>query len=225
MIGAGCIQRATLAGSPDLPGEVGVNEATMARIREALDRHGMLPAHDPVIPSLTNLVAGRPIRGSWWGDPAGRQIYLVMNSLADEVAWPKLLDGKVTLVHRRLWPALAAVGEQRAPWQTDGLGEVEQAALKVVEAKGEISSDDLGVPAGTKPGKVVNELEKRLLVISEHERSEGGHHARMVRTWAHWLPGDRPPVDEAIGQLEAAAESLGAKHWLPWMPPAGVTGQ
>lgn len=202
--------------------EVEVNEATMARIREALDRYGMLPAHDPVVPSVTNLVAGRPIRGSWWGDPAGRQIYLVLNALAPEVAWPKLLGGKVTLVHRRLWPALAAVGEQDADWQTADLGQVERDALVVVRERGEVSSDDLGVPAGTKPGKVVTELERRLLVIADQEHTEGGHHARNVRTWRRWLDGERPGVDEAAASLEAAAEALGARSWLPWMPPEVV---
>jgi hypothetical protein len=194
----------------------------MARIREALDRHGMLPAHDPMIPSITNLVAGRPIRGSWWGDPAGRQIYLVLNALAAEVAWPKLLGGKVTLVHKRLWSQLAAVGEQQAAWQVAELGEIERNALAVVRERGEVSSDDLKVPAGTKPGKVVTELERRLLVIAEQEHTEGGHHARLVRTWAHWLPGDRPDAASALADLEAAAESLGAKSQLPWMPPEPV---
>jgi hypothetical protein len=191
----------------------------MARIREALDRYGMLPAHDPVVPSLTNLVAGRPIRGSWWGDPAGRQIYLVLNALAAEVAWPKLLAGKVTLVHKRLWSELAAVGEQEAPWQLADLPDIERSALMVVRERGEVSSDDLGVPAGTKPGKVVTELERRLLVIADQEHTEGGHHARNVRTWRRWLDGERPPVDAAIAAIEASADSLGAKSWLPWVKP------
>ncbi|MEQ1566270.1 MAG: hypothetical protein ABMA64_11580 [Myxococcota bacterium] len=194
-----------------------MNAATMARIREALDRYGMLPAHDPQVPSVTNLVAGRPIRGSWLGDPAGRQIYLVLNALAAEVAWPKLLGGEVTLVHQRLWGALAAVGEQSAAWQTAELGEVEAAALAVVRSKGEVSSDDLGLPAGTKPSKVLTELERRLLVIAEHEQT--GHHARAVRTWAQWMPGPRPELGEAIAALEGAADQLGvSRDVLPWSP-------
>ena len=115
-----------------------MNEGAVGRVREALDRHGILPAHDATIPSVSNLVAGRPIRGSWWGDPAGRQIYLVLNTIGDDVAWPKLLGGKVTLVHRRLWPSLAAVGEQEASWQYEGLGEIERAALQVVREAGQV---------------------------------------------------------------------------------------
>lgn len=188
----------------------------MARIREALERYGMLPAHDPAVPSVTNLVAGRPIRGSWWGDPAGRQIYLVLNALSDEVAWPKLLGGKVTLVHKRLWTALAAVGEQDAGWQLEGLGDVERDALAVVRERGSVSSDDIPLPAGTKAGRVANELERRLLVIGDAEHQEGGHHARTIRTWATWLPGDRPAAAKALAEIEEAAASLGLPDALPW---------
>lgn len=201
-----------------------MNEGAVVRVREALDRHGILPAHDAAVPSVSNLVAGRPIRGSWWGDPAGRQIYLVLNTLGDEVAWPKLLGGKVTLVHRRLWAALAAVGEQEAAWQTEGLGDVERAALAVVREAGEAKSDTLGIPAGTKPGKIVTELERRLLVIADQEHTEAGHHARTVRTWAAWLSDPRPGLEEAIAALDAAAESLGARDQLPWVAPAPEVG-
>jgi hypothetical protein len=192
----------------------------MARIREALERIGLLPAHDPAVPSVTNLVAGRPIRGSWWGDPAGRQIYLVLNALAEEVAWPKLINGKVTLVHRRLWPALAAVGEQGAPWQLAGLGEVELAALEAIRERGQVSSDDIAVPAGTKASRVVMELERRLLVLGEAEHSEGSHHARVIRTWAAWLPEPRPDAASAVAELERAADALGLPDALPWRAPA-----
>lgn len=193
--------------------------AALNRVREALELYGILPAHDTVIPSVSNLVAGRPIRGSWWGDPAGRQIYLVLNALGEGVAWPKLIGGKVTLVHGRLWDALATVGEQDADWQYDGLGEIERAALAIVRANGEAQSDALGIPSGVKPGKVVAELERRLLIIGDQERTEGGHHVRTVRTWARWHSGPRLPAGDAIAMLETAAQSIGAVSGLPWSPP------
>ena len=37
----------------------------------------MQSAHAPV-PSLAEHVAGEPIRGSWWGHPAGHEIYQVL---------------------------------------------------------------------------------------------------------------------------------------------------
>jgi hypothetical protein len=70
-------------------------------------------AHGPV-PSLAERVAGERIRGSWWGHPAGREIYAVLNRVrsSPDVIATRLVDGKVTLVHRRLWPALVRVADR-----------------------------------------------------------------------------------------------------------------
>ncbi|HEY8120854.1 MAG TPA: hypothetical protein VII78_06005 [Myxococcota bacterium] len=59
-------------------------------------------------PSLAEWVAGEPIRGSWWAHPRGHEIYALASALgeAPEVLVCRLLAGKQTLVHRRLWPAL-----------------------------------------------------------------------------------------------------------------------
>lgn len=186
-------------------------DSDAARVSEALDTHGLLLLHDARLPSVTTLVAGAPVRGSWWGHPAGRRIYDVLGRV--EAAWPKLLGGKVTLVHRRLWPALAAVGEQDAPWQLDGLDEDGRAVLDRVRTAGELRSDELG--RGTGPR--VTDLERRLLLVAEEVHTDDGHHARVLRTWARWLPdAERPPAPEARLALEQAAASLGARSRLPW---------
>jgi hypothetical protein len=80
--------------------------------KEALDfieRHGaVLESAKGTIPSLAQAIAGEPIRGSWWGHPKGNQIYMLLNDVCDspDVMRCRLVDGKITLVHRRLWPAL-----------------------------------------------------------------------------------------------------------------------
>jgi hypothetical protein len=80
--------------------------------KEALDfvkRHGaVLESAKGTIPSLAHEIAGEPIRGSWWGHPKGNQIYMLLNDVSDspDVVRCRLVDGKITLVHRRLWPAL-----------------------------------------------------------------------------------------------------------------------
>jgi hypothetical protein len=53
-------------------------------------------------------VAGGPIRGSWWGHPKGHEIFRLAEAVANsgDVLVCKLIEGKVTWVHRRLWPAL-----------------------------------------------------------------------------------------------------------------------
>jgi hypothetical protein len=72
-------------------------------------RHGVVlqAAHGPV-PSLAEAVVGGPIRGSWWGHAKSHEIYAVAEAVSDssEVLVCKLVEGKVTYVHRRLWPAL-----------------------------------------------------------------------------------------------------------------------
>ena len=72
-------------------------------------RHGVVlqSARGPV-PSLAEAIAGGPIRGSWWGHPKGPEIFRAAEAISgsDEVLVCKLVDGKVTYVHRRMWPAL-----------------------------------------------------------------------------------------------------------------------
>ncbi len=63
------------------------------------------------IDNAAELIAGEAIRGSWWGHPAGQDIYAALNRLAEspDVARLRLVNGKITLVHRRVWPALACL--------------------------------------------------------------------------------------------------------------------
>ena len=76
---------------------------------ELLEAQGVLleSAKGP-ISNVAELVAGEPITGSWWGHPASHKIFEAINRLADspDVARMRLVNHKVTLVHRRLWPAL-----------------------------------------------------------------------------------------------------------------------
>jgi hypothetical protein len=60
------------------------------------------------VPSFAEHVAGEPIRGSWWGHAKGHEIFALAEAVSesDDVLVCKLVDGKVSYVHRRLWPAL-----------------------------------------------------------------------------------------------------------------------
>ncbi len=60
------------------------------------------------LPNLVEAIAGEPIRGSWWGHRDSHRIYRVLDAVCDspDVLVCRLVAGKVTLVHRRLWPAL-----------------------------------------------------------------------------------------------------------------------
>lgn len=173
--------------------------------------------HDAELVCATSIIAGRHIRGTWWADPAGGLIFDVLTAIEDEVASVKILDGKVTLVHRRLFPALAAIGLAA---QSD-LRRDAAHLLARVKKEGYLRTDDAGLPSGSrKPGVVANELEKELLVYSRQEHTESGRHERQLLTWEkfvreHGLE-ELPDVAGAKRSFDAAAESVGALDRLPW---------
>ena len=81
----------------------------------ALIKHGMLlqSAHGP-LPNVAEMIAGEPIRGNWWNHPASHSIFDALNLLAasPDVVRMRLVNGKLTLVHRRLWPALVRIADR-----------------------------------------------------------------------------------------------------------------
>jgi hypothetical protein len=78
-------------------------------------RHGVVLASGKgAVPNLAEAVAGEPIRGSWWSHPKGSEIFLALGVLDDspDVLCFRLVDGKVTFVHKRLWPALVRLAAE-----------------------------------------------------------------------------------------------------------------
>ena len=77
--------------------------------------HGVVleSAKGPV-PNFAEAVAGTPIRGSWWNHPAGKQIFRATRLVRDseQILVCRLVEGKITYVHRRMWPALVRLAEQ-----------------------------------------------------------------------------------------------------------------
>ena len=86
----------------------------LAFVRE----HGivLVSAKGPA-PRLTEAIIGEAIKGSWWAHPRSRHIYAILQAVveSEQVLVCRLIDGKVTLVHRRLWPALARLADRFAP--------------------------------------------------------------------------------------------------------------
>ena len=83
------------------------------KVEQEILRHGILLEADAQLPSVVALVAGEPIRGSWWGHPRGHDIFHACQHLRehDEIVTAKLVSKKVTYVHRNLWAMLVADGE------------------------------------------------------------------------------------------------------------------
>ena len=98
----------------------------MTPCRTAEDALAFVQAHGVVLvsakgdaPRLTEAILGDTIKGSWWTHPQSRRIYTLLGAVteSDQVLVCRLIKGKLTLVHRRLWPALVRIAGRFAPGQ------------------------------------------------------------------------------------------------------------
>lgn len=188
----------------------------LARALRELKKRGLLLLQDPTLPNLASMLAGETIRGSWWAHSAGKLIFQVANELDDlpDVMTIKLVSKKVTFVHRRLFPAVVAVGKSQASWQLDGLGAAAKRLLREVESDGPIRTS----------GRDAKALEERLLVHSAQVHTDSGKHALELSTWASYqkraklgrlpsLSAARTSLEEAVAALSKGAKVRGT---LPW---------
>src|SRR5262249_34849399 len=189
------------------------------RVFTALRKYGLLLLNDPSLPNLCSLVVGERVRGSWWAHPRAQEIFNVYDALGDQpdVLIAKLISGKVTYIHRSLWPQVVAVGCAREPWQMKGLS---TAARKLLAAV-----DDAPVEPGRAMNKAVSELDARMLVLSAQLHSASGAHVRRLESWCHWshrsgvspdgLSGAaaRAALEEVVARLNRQFDGSGQ---LPW---------
>jgi hypothetical protein len=157
------------------------------------------------------------MRGSWWSHAKGSEIFHTAGALADhaEVMTTKLISGKVTFIHRRLWPALMAIGRAREPWQVAGLTAAARSLLDRVDREGHVRAS--GLPA--------RQLEKKLLVASSEVHTESGAHAIELMTWPAFAKQTRsslPQISVAAAREKLARllvemnEKFGCNGTLPW---------
>ena len=99
---------------------------TAAEALAFVEEHGvvLVSAKGPV-PRLTDIIAGEPIKGSWWSHPKSHQIFAILEVVteSEDILVCRLVKGKITLVHRRLWPALVRVA---ARFPSDRIAKVRQ---------------------------------------------------------------------------------------------------
>ncbi|HEU4776160.1 MAG TPA: hypothetical protein VFS95_04995 [Telluria sp.] len=97
-----------------------------AAVLDCVRAHGVVleSAKGPA-PRLIDAIAGEPVQGRWWAHAQGKRIFALLDAVkdADDILVCRLIDGKVTLVHRRLWPQLVCVAARLKPEQ---LAKVEQ---------------------------------------------------------------------------------------------------
>jgi hypothetical protein len=201
-------------------------------LERQLARHGLLLLHDAKFPSATTIIADAPVPGSWWGHPKGKLIFETLQRIEPAVAWARLVLGKETLVHERLWPALVSLAESGQNWQLRGLqSDARRLLQRIRSAAAPIRTDRPPRSAGgRKLGVVATELERRLLACSRTEHTSSGHHARLLETWAVWAKRRGIPASRRPGPAEAmAALSAPVLTWsggrrfpglLPWFDEA-----
>jgi hypothetical protein len=184
-------------------------ESLLARLRE----HGLLLQQDKRLPDVASAVAGEPIRGSWWAHPRAHAIFAYLSAIEQhpDTLMTKLVAGKVTFVHRRLWPAVLAVGVAREPWQFAGLAASARELYDAVEQQGMLMA----------AGRAAKELECRLLVHGAQVHTDAGHHELRLERWELWADrlGAADPLTAHAGrlQIEAAVQAIGGTAaLLPW---------
>ena len=175
----------------------------------------MLLASDATLPSVATLVAGGPVRGSWWAHPKSHAIFAAITALSRDphVLSVPLVAGKVTFVHRDLWPALLTVALAREPWQTRKLSAAARRLLEKVRKAGEIEAS----------GDAAREVERRLLTRGEQFHTDQGSHARRLERWERWaartnvkplndVARAKDIIERAVAKLSAAKTNRS----LPW---------
>ena len=65
------------------------------------------------VPTFVDFVAGERVTG-WWNHPKGRSIFALTRIIRDspDILICRLIDRKVTYVHRRMWSALVKLSDE-----------------------------------------------------------------------------------------------------------------
>jgi hypothetical protein len=185
----------------------------------AIEELGLLLLSDPKRKSAIEILTGEAPRGSWWSHPDANRIYALLHHVEKhrDVLAAKLLSGKVTFVHRALWPALLAVATAREPWQLAGLS---PGAARWLAALDEARAS--GTEAAQPSRTVIKEVEPRLLARSESVHSAEGTHRSQLEDWSVWaarVGATSSGISAAEGKqaLESAAARLGPPPpTFPW---------
>ena len=79
------------------------------------------------VPTFVDFVAGERLT-RWWSHPKSRAIFALTRAVRDSphILTCRLIDRKVTYVHRRLWPALVKLADE---FDEDDLGAIREEHL------------------------------------------------------------------------------------------------
>jgi hypothetical protein len=202
--------------TPDPDASLLDGDAVVAAVAEL----GLLLLSDPKRKNAIQILTGEFPRGSWWSHPEANRIYQVLQGVEahPDLVSTKLLSGKVTFVHRTLWPALLAVAAAREPWQLTGL---------LPPAVQWLADWDQAVLSGAEPPQpsrtVIKQVEPRLLALGQSVHTAHGRHETRLEPWSTWAARTGSPFPSPVSPAEArltlatAADRLGPPPFtFPW---------
>jgi hypothetical protein len=163
---------------------------TSRRALAFIRRHGaVLESARGTVPSLAEVIAGEPVRGSWWSHPKSHEIFAVTRAVRDsnDVLVCRLIDGKITFVHRRLWPALVRAAGRLSPARLSQLREVHTTSGRHVTR--EVPFPDWVPQSVHAAARTLSE--KAALAAFAWDRIEKRKQMRRRQVLAHLRPGTR----------------------------------
>jgi hypothetical protein len=100
-----------------------------------VEKHGIvLESASGPVPSLAQTIVGNTIKGSWWSHPMGKEIFQITRAVrgSQDILVCRLVGGKITFIHERIWPALVRTAARFRPDQISQLVEEHLASGKHV---------------------------------------------------------------------------------------------
>jgi len=92
-------------------------------VLSVLRERGILMCHDYELPSATSIIADEKIKGSWWPHKKGSLIFHTLGEVlnSNELLAPKLVNGKVTLLHKDLFSDFFTIVLTESDWQLESI--------------------------------------------------------------------------------------------------------
>jgi len=108
----------------------------VARALAFVEHHGVVceASRRGNIPCVVDEIAGETVRSNWWSHPRSREIFAATRAVraSPDVLACRLVDGKITFVHRQLWPALLRIADRFDAKRLTRLREIHSASGKHV---------------------------------------------------------------------------------------------
>ncbi|MER9056730.1 hypothetical protein [Mesorhizobium sp. M0910] len=163
----------------------------MKDAKKYLESQGLIPLSPAEgLVSLVDLILGPGVTGNWWSHHRANDAYNAYSALANDpdVIVIKLIDYKVTLIHRSLWACVfkIALDNKRIRWRRSFLSPDGLRLFNLVERAGLVALDfiviDLEMPRKTLT-KERKKLEEWGLVLSKEEHTPSGRHDIVLESW------------------------------------------